>query len=109
MEDAPAIVESIFTWFIVGGALGAGAAQYKGRDLGYGALCGCMLGPIALILFHYMDEAIDTSVKKCPHCAELVLVEAKVCKHCGRDILDARTKTVTARSGIRVNVPGRRS
>lgn len=23
--------------------------------------------------------------KKCPHCAEMVLAEARVCKHCGRD------------------------
>lgn len=24
---------------------------------------------------------------KCPHCAELVKLEAKVCKHCGKDIV----------------------
>ena len=24
--------------------------------------------------------------KTCPHCAETILTEAKVCKHCGRDI-----------------------
>lgn len=24
--------------------------------------------------------------KTCPHCAETILAEAKVCKHCGRDI-----------------------
>lgn len=24
--------------------------------------------------------------KTCPHCAEVILAEAKVCKHCGRDI-----------------------
>ncbi len=24
--------------------------------------------------------------KTCPHCAETILVEAKVCKHCGRDL-----------------------
>ncbi len=24
--------------------------------------------------------------KTCPHCAESILVEAKVCKHCGRDL-----------------------
>ena len=27
--------------------------------------------------------------KKCPHCAEQVLIEANVCKHCGRDIKTA--------------------
>ena len=26
-------------------------------------------------------------IKKCPFCAEIVKLEAKVCKHCGRDFL----------------------
>ena len=24
--------------------------------------------------------------RECPHCAELILRKAKVCKHCGRDV-----------------------
>ena len=24
--------------------------------------------------------------RKCPHCAELVKLEAKICKHCGKDL-----------------------
>lgn len=24
--------------------------------------------------------------RKCPHCAEIILFEANVCKHCGRDV-----------------------
>ena len=26
------------------------------------------------------------SMKKCPHCSELIKSEAAVCKHCGRDL-----------------------
>lgn len=32
-----------------------------------------------------MTESIEAT-KTCPHCAETILAEAKVCKHCGRDI-----------------------
>lgn len=29
--------------------------------------------------------------RKCPHCAEKILREAKVCKHCGRDVEPLKT------------------
>ena len=34
-------------------------------------------------------EDIQPKHKKCPHCAEEILVDAKVCKHCGRDVSPA--------------------
>jgi ribosomal protein L37AE/L43A len=48
-----------------------------------------------LLLFGFLTAVVRSSqakehlkkhpIKKCPFCAEMVLLEAKVCKHCGRD------------------------
>lgn len=29
---------------------------------------------------------------KCPHCAEEISADAKVCKHCGRDVRQSRNR-----------------
>lgn len=33
-----------------------------------------------------IQELINTSLKKCPYCAEMIQAEANVCKHCGKTI-----------------------
>jgi len=39
------------------------------------------------ILFNKNKAALETATtRKCPHCAELIQKEAKVCKHCHRDV-----------------------
>jgi ribosomal protein L32 len=50
---------------------------------------------LAFLLFALLTAAVRSSrareqlkkhpIKKCPFCAETVLLAAKVCKHCGRD------------------------
>ena len=52
---------------------------------------GLFLSLIGIILALVVGESEegDTSgreEKKCPHCAELVKLEANVCKHCDREI-----------------------
>jgi len=39
------------------------------------------------MLFNKNKAALETAnTQKCPHCAELIQKEARVCKHCRRDV-----------------------
>ena len=54
-------------------------------------LCIICIGPLILAgmttIFLTRRSKHDQGVlRKCPYCAEMVKVEAKVCKHCGREI-----------------------
>lgn len=86
MTEAEAVIEGIGTWVVFGGGVGAAVAHCKGRDIGYGFLLGLLLGPMAFILYFRMADAPNPTVRKCPHCAELVNAEAKLCKHCGKNL-----------------------
>jgi hypothetical protein len=33
------------------------------------------------------SEVQAATTRKCPHCAEFIKLDAKVCKHCGRDVV----------------------
>lgn len=52
-------------------------------------LLGCLIGPFALAVAALPSLKTDPGAPtprthvKCPDCAELILIEAKVCKHCG--------------------------
>ena len=78
-------------------------ASYKGRSFTLWYFYGFMLFLVALI----HSICISTSekalcergeLKKCPFCAEYVKKEAKVCKHCGKELpevlpIDKENKT----------------
>lgn len=74
-------------WALFGALLGVAAAQKKGFSVAGGILGGLLLGPLAFLLFFVSGITKDDQMKKCPHCAEFIKVDAKVCKHCGRDVV----------------------
>ncbi len=77
----------ILLWAIIGTIVEAIIGDRKGRA-GAGAVLGLVLGPIGwLVVGLGPDYKATRDTKKCPFCAELVKVEARVCKHCGRDLL----------------------
>ena len=94
-------MEYIIPFWILCGIAGAGMLSRYGKA-GSGFLLGLLLGPIGLIIAWTMrdtaklDEAKSSGAapgsaedrvkRECPHCAERILVKAKVCKHCGREV-----------------------
>jgi hypothetical protein len=82
---------------VIGAVIGlipAAIAQSKGYSFilwwFFGAFLFIVALPVALLM-KPDTAAIEQSqlregMKKCPFCAELVKLEAKVCKHCGREL-----------------------
>lgn len=82
------------------GLIPAFIAQSKGRNFALWWFYGWMLFIVAFIHSIVLKpdvKAVEIKAlasgdnKKCPHCAELIKAEAKVCRHCGRDVETAAT------------------
>jgi ATP:corrinoid adenosyltransferase len=82
---------------VIGGMIGSG----KGKT-GAGVALGLLLGPLGVIIALVMKtdtqrvetQAIESGEsRKCPFCSELIKVDAKVCRYCGRDLIDEGAST----------------
>jgi Domain of unknown function (DUF4156) len=79
-------MEWIF-WPLLGVLIGLAAARKKGFSQATGVVGGALLGPLAFLMFAVSGATRGEKNKKCPHCAEWIKDEARVCKHCGRDVV----------------------
>lgn len=85
-------MELILFWLLCG-VVAAVIVSNKGGSGVAGFFVGALLGPLGIIIALFMGSAtgqIERQVasgemKKCPMCAEAVLAEAVICKHCRHD------------------------
>ena len=79
-------MEILLIWLLFG-VVCAMAAGARGRGPGWWFLMGCLFGPfglVAVLVMRNLKGAPTAATHvKCPDCRELVLKEARVCKHCG--------------------------
>jgi hypothetical protein len=87
-------MELLGLWF-VGGIIVALIASAKGRSGCGWFLYGFLIWPVALV--HILVVGPNTRVlterslrrgeaKQCPHCAELIKADARVCRYCQREV-----------------------
>lgn len=83
-------MELLFIAAVIG-LLPACIASTKGRSFGawwlFGAALFIVALPMAIIAKPDEDRVAErTDTRKCPHCAEFIKREAKVCRYCSRDV-----------------------
>lgn len=87
-------MEFFFIWIICA-IVCAVIASSKNRSGAGWFFLGLLLGIFGVIIIACLSKVEPTIIggagpavayRKCPHCAETILAEAKVCKHCQRDV-----------------------
>jgi hypothetical protein len=76
----------LFFWPVLGAFIGYAAARRRGFSDIAGILGGLLLGPLAVLMFFVSGVTQADQNRKCPHCAEWIKSEARVCRFCSRDV-----------------------
>lgn len=93
-------MELLLFWIICG-VIGGMIGSSKGKP-GAGVALGFLLGPLGVIIALVMKadpgrvekKSIESGEsKKCPFCSELIKIDARVCRYCGRDLVDEAAGT----------------
>jgi hypothetical protein len=79
----------LLAWPLIGALIGVSAAQRRGFSVVGGVIGGLLLGPLAFLMYFVSGVSRGDEQVKCPHCAEWIKPEAKVCKHCHRDVIQS--------------------
>jgi hypothetical protein len=88
-------MEYVIGLWIMFGIVCAIAAATKGRSVFGWLILGSILGVFGIVILAFLPtirpqenaaEQTDRIERKCPECGELVLAEARKCKHCGSTI-----------------------
>lgn len=90
-------------WPLIGALIGVYAAQKKGFSTVGGVIGGLLLGPLAFLLF-FVSGLVSSNEqqRKCSFCAEWIKPEARLCKHCGKDVPAAATDAPPLRQGMSI-------
>jgi hypothetical protein len=101
------MVELLLIWLMLG-CFPAVVAARRGLPVLTWFLYGVLIMPVAMVhVFFAKPDSVTIAIRpetqrKCPACAEPVRPEAKICKHCGRDLPPRPTETPPPR---RVTMP----
>src|SRR6059058_4177506 len=68
-------------WLIINAIVGAMIGQ-RNNDVAGSIIVSILLGPIGWLIALLSKG----NLRKCPFCAESIKPEAKVCRHCGREL-----------------------
>lgn len=88
-------MEVFIIWFVLSILVGLYAGS-RGRGSGNWFVVAMLLSPLIGLIFLAVLPNLngipnDDTHTKCPDCAEPILREAKVCKHCGRRLVAENT------------------